>query len=279
MVSRRLSGARPHSVHGELGFCGDRIGRPRFHANDQSRDELDIRNMPVEIEDARAFAESPHLDVEGFTLRRHVSAVTDFRDTAAIDRMHREEIRGLLLELTGADHIAVTSPGVLRFSERSPDSGALNNSRPARFVHIDCSDRTAADFYRQSAPDDGRGIRRSAQYNVWRVMTPPPQDVPLAVCDARTLAGEDLVPADAVFDRDGAVLFSFEALLVRYNPNQRWCFYSDMRPDEVLVFKTNDTDPAAAHQVAHGAFSDASSPKEAPPRASIEMRGIAYWFE
>jgi hypothetical protein len=31
---------------------------------------------------------------------------------------------------------------VLRFAERSQDSGALNNSRPARFVHVDVSDAT-----------------------------------------------------------------------------------------------------------------------------------------
>jgi len=279
MASRQLSEAGQRIVRAELGFSGDRIGRPRFHANDCSRDELDIRNTPVDIEDARAFPISPSLDVEGFALYEHESRVRDFRDTAKVDQIHRDEIRRLLLGITGADHVAVTSPGVLRFSERSADSGALNNSRPARFVHIDCSDRTAADFYRQSEPAGGRAIRRQAQYNVWRVMSPPPQDVPLAVCDARTLDLADLVPADAVFDRDGAVLFSFEALLVRHNPNQRWCFYSDMRPDEVLVFKTNDTDTAAAHQVAHGAFSDTSCPPEAPPRASIEMRGIAYWFE
>jgi hypothetical protein len=35
----------------------------------------------------------------------------------------------------------------------------------------------------------------TAVYNVWRVLSPPPQDMPLAVCDARTVAREDLVAA------------------------------------------------------------------------------------
>ena len=86
-------------------------------------------------------------------------------------------------------------------------------------------------------------MRRSAQYNVWRVLTPPPQDVPLAVCEARSVAAEDFISADAIFDKDGAIAFSFEALLLRYNPKQRWAHFSNMRTDEALMFKTHDTDP------------------------------------
>jgi hypothetical protein len=52
-----------------------------------------------------------------------------------------------------------------------------------------------------------------------------------------------------------------------------------MRPEEVLIFKTNDTDPGCAHCVPHGAFDHPGCPADVPPRTSIEMRGIAYWFE
>jgi hypothetical protein len=122
-------------------------------------------------------------------------------------------------------------------------------------------------------------VRRSAQYNVWRALTPPPQDVPLAVCDARSVVAEDLIPADAIFDHDGAVAFSFEALLLRHSPRQRWVYYSNMSCDEALIFKTNDTDRNCAHCVPHGAFDNPDCPADVLPRASLEMRGIAYWFE
>ncbi len=252
--------------------------RPKFHANDTSRDVLNVVPRAVTIEDARQRATSPMLDREGFCLRAHHSEVRDFRDADEIRRVHVEEIRQLLLAVSGADHVAVNGSGVLRFSEKSRESGAHNNSRPARFVHVDVSDATAANFYERSRPDNGRRVHRSAQYNVWRVQTPPPQDVPLAVCDARSLAAADFIAADAVFDRDGAVLFTFEAWLLRHNPAQRWAYFSNMRPDEALIFKTHDSDPAAAHCVPHGAFDHPDCPEEAPPRASIEMRGIAYWF-
>jgi hypothetical protein len=233
----------------------------------------------VPIEDVRYRANPPSLDGEGFRLYPHHSAVRDFRDRADVEKVHVEEIRELLLRVSGADHVIVTGTGILRFGERSEESGAHNNSRPARFVHVDVSDPTATQFYARSRPDNARPVRRSAQYNVWRVLTPPPQDVPLAVCDARSLAAEDLISADAIFDLNGAIAFSFEALLIRHNPRQRWVYYSNMRSDEALVFKTNDTDPDCAHCVPHGAFDDPTCPADAVPRASIEMRGVAYWFD
>lgn len=266
-------------VVGNLGFSEPMAQRPKFHANDISRDVLNVVPRAVPIDDARAREREPALDVEGFRLVTHVSAVRDFRDSAEIERVHVDEIRRLLMVVAGADHVAVMKAGVLRFAERSSDSGALNNSRPARFVHVDLSDATAQDFYSRSRPENGRRIKRAAQYNVWRVLTPPPQDVPLAVCEARSIAREDFIPADAIFDRDGKIDFSFEALLLRYNPNQRWAHFSNMNRDEALVFKTHDTDGTAAHCVPHGAFDNPECGEDAPPRASIEMRGIAYWFE
>ena len=99
------------------------------------------------------------------------------------------------------------------------------------------------------------------------------------VSDAWAWGGEHEFSFGSGFDRDGAIAFQFEALLLRYNANQRWTYFSDMRSDEVLVFKTHDTEPSVSHCVPHGAFDDPGCPESAPPRASIEMRGIAYWFE
>lgn len=266
-------------VVGTLGFSERMAERPKFHANNNTLDVLNVVPRAVPIEDVRHCVVAPSLDLEGFRIYSHHSTVRDFRDRAEVERVHVGEIHELLLAVSGADHITVTGPGILRFGERSAESGAHNNSRPARFVHVDVSDTTASAFYARSRPDNGRRVRRSAQYNVWRVLTPPPQDVPLAVCDARSVAAEDLISADAIFDLDGKIAFSFEALLLRHNSAQRWVHYSNMRCDEALVFKTNDTDAHSAHCVPHGAFDDPTCPPDAPPRASIEMRGIAYWFD
>lgn len=264
-------------VQGEMNFIGHMDERPRYHANDTSRDVLNLEPHSVSIEDMRGRAISPSLEVEGFAIYPHCSTVKNFRDLDEVARVNAPELRALLLELSGADEVAMNPTGVLRFGERSPDSGALNNSRPARFVHVDLSDATARVFSDRSAPPE-KEYYRSTHYNVWRVLTPPPQDVPLAVCDARTVAAEDVVLADAIFDMKDAPEWSFEGVVIKFNAAQRWAYFSDMSPDEVIVFKTNDSDPAHPSRVPHSAFNDPNCPPDVTPRASIEMRGIAYWY-
>jgi hypothetical protein len=208
-----------------------------------------------------------------------VSQIQDFRDAAEVARLHPREIERLLLQVSGADHVVIPGPGVLRFGEGSTDAGKYSNSLPARFIHVDVSDATAAQFARRSMPQViGRTLRRFAHYNVWRALSPPPQDIPLGLCDARSVALADLMCADAVFDVKDKPEWSFEGWVVRHNSAHRWSYYSGMTRDEAIIFKTSDSDPAQPHCVPHSAFDDPSCPKGVPTRASIEMRGIAYWF-
>jgi len=258
-----------------IAYAGRRVARPRYHSNDTSGDLLDIQPVPMDIRDARGLEMT--LDGAGFTVCAHRSRVADFTDRAAVDAIHRPEIVEILSALSGAELVLVNSPGVLRFSERSAKSGTLDNSRPARFAHVDISDATAAAFAHRAAPAVRR-VSRFAHYNVWRVISNPPQDVPLAVCDARSVTPADLIAADAVFNAPNQPQWSFEGLVVAHNPGHRWHWYSDMTRDEVLVFKTNDSDLERAHCVPHVAFDNPAAGAQAPPRASIEMRGIAFWF-
>jgi hypothetical protein len=258
-----------------IAYAGRGVARPRYHSNDTSGDLLDIQPVPMDIRDARGLEVT--LDDAGFTLRKHTSAVGDFTDRAAVDAIHREEIVGLVGALSGADLVLVNSPGVLRFSERSAKSGTLDNSRPARFAHVDISDTTAAEFAHRAAPE-GRRVSRFAHFNVWRVISEPPQDVPLAVCDASTVKPADLILADAVFNSPNRPEWSFEGIVLAHSPDHRWHWYSDMTRDEVLVFKTNDSDAERAHCVPHVAFDNPGAGAHVAPRASIEMRAIALWF-
>jgi hypothetical protein len=264
------------TVTATINYAARMAERPRYHANDSQRDLLDIDPQRMTITDTRG--RTTALDVEGFTLVPHLSRVMDFTDPGQVMVIHAEEIVALITRQTAAEHVTVNSPGVLRFSEVSARSGALNNSRPARFAHVDVSDATAAAFASRAAPM-GRTIRRTAHYNVWRVISEPPQDVPLTVCDARSVSPTDLITADAVFDEPGKPEWSFEGWVVAHNPAHCWHWFSDMTRDEVLIFKTNDTDRANAHCVPHVAFDNPLTSPDTRPRASIEMRAIAYWFD
>jgi len=258
-----------------IAYAGRSTPRPRYYANDHSRDLLDITLIAMDVTDARAL--TPTLDKSGFTLVAHRSAVPDFTDRASVEAIHRPEIVALVQRLSGADLVLVTSPGILRFSERAPQSGRLDNSRPARFAHVDVSDATAAVFAQRAAPA-GRTLGRFVHYNIWRALSTPPQDVPLAVADARSIQPADLIAADAVFDSPGSPEWSFEGLLLAHAAAHRWHWFPDMQRDEALIFKTHDSDRSRAHCVPHVAFDNDACPPEAPPRVSIEMRALALWF-
>ena len=263
------------NVRAAIAYAGRGIARPRYHANDSSGDILDIVPMDMHIVDARARGAT--LDDAGFTLVAHRSVLTDFGDREAVDAVHRQEIVALIGELSGADLVVVGSPGILRFSEKSAQSGALGNSRPARFAHVDISDATAAEFAHRAAPAHAK-LARFVHFNVWRAISAPPQDVPLAVCDARSIAANDLIKADAVFDTPGRPEWSFEGIVVAHHPAHRWHWFPDMTLGEALIFKTHDSDPARTHCVPHVAFDNPLCGPETAPRASIEMRAIALWF-
>jgi hypothetical protein len=261
-----------------LNFIGEMSERPRYHANDASRDVLQLDPREVRISDARGLTGPPDLDTCGFRLVDHRSDVRDFLLEEEVAGRYADEMGDLLRTVTGADAVVITSPGLLRFAERSALYDSRNNSRPARFVHIDVSRRTAAEFAERSAPAGPQPVRRWAHFNLWRVVTPPPQDVPLAVCDARTVAPEDLVPADAVFDVTDRPEWSFEGLVVRHGDQQHWYWFVDMQPAEVLIFRTWDSLPERQPGVPHSAFDRPVDLTEVPPRVSIETRGTCYWY-
>ncbi len=261
-------------VRALIAYAGRRIARPRYYANDHSRDDLDIVPTEMDIIDARRCTTG--LEEIGFTLVAHRSLVADFFERTAVEAVYRAEILALITALTGADLVRIDSPGILRFSERLADSGALDNSRPARFAHVDVSDPTASAFARRTAPES-QPIARCVHYNIWRALSPPPQDVPLALCDARSVQAADFIAADAIFDKPGEPEWSFEGLVLTHSAAHRWYWFADMTRDEAIVFKTHDSDSRRTHCVPHVAFDNPSCAARMP-RVSIEMRALAYWF-
>jgi hypothetical protein len=259
-----------------IAYVRDTGERPRYYANAHEKDTIVLAPEPMAIADMRGVRTS--LDIEGCVLVPHRSEVADFADPEQVTLIHLGEIETLLKRETGCDQADVSPRSILRFSEKLGENAAHDNSHPARFAHVDVSAETGTLFRQRTQPLD-KTVVRSAQYNVWRAISGAPQDVPLALCDARSVAGPELIKADAIFDPPGAPEFSFEGYVVAHDPGHRWLWFSRMTPDEVIVFKTSESDPARAQCIPHVAFDDPEAPADAPPRVSIEMRATCYWFE
>jgi hypothetical protein len=116
--------------------------------------------------------------------------------------------------------------------------------------------------------------RRLAAINVWRPLAEPLRDCPLALCDASSIAARDLHETDLLYpDRTGQIYY------VTFNPAHTWYYASDMRTDEVWVFKNYDSaTDGRARFTPHTAFV-APSRNLAAARESIEFRTFAFFDE
>ena len=267
-------------VEAEINYQGRMEGRPYYYANDHSRDRMALEGHHVRIIDSRGERDAIRFGDQGFQLLDHVSAVTDFRDHDQVAAIYSPEINALVKELTSASSVLMVPRGVLRFSGRSGEAGSQDNSQVAGFVHVDSTVNAIPTLLGMTLKANGLDAPPTDRYiafNAWRVISDPPQDYPLTVCDMRSLSEPDLVKAEAIFDLKGAPEWSFESYLVQYNPAHRWHYFSNMTRDEVLVFKSFDSEQQPLQCVPHVAFADPTCPADAPPRASIEVRGYAFF--
>lgn len=130
---------------------------------------------------------------------------------------------------------------------------------------------------------------RWAIINVWRnIRSEPVQKFPLAVCDGQSVRPEDLVVFEIHYaDRIGENYFA------KHDPGHQWYYYPRMTRDEVLLLKQWDSagelarsggkvsDSDGKHRTStfsfHSAFTDPTSPADAPDRESIEVRCIVIY--
>ena len=238
-----------------------------------------LRAATLTITDARTLATAPSLSREGFAVIRHETALRDFRDDEELKRVYLPEMAELVRSVTQADAVFMT-PGVgkrITDARRRALKEVTNAIEGAGFVHLDYSEDSVWEFLTRAIGDATVDLKRYARvvtYNLWRALSPPPQDMPLALCDMRTTSLDDLVTARAEF---GERNFQFDISLVRHAPRQSWFYFPDLSASELLMFKVWTLKPAQEQAVFHGAFYDPSCPAGAAPRVSIEARAFALF--
>lgn len=227
----------------------------------------------VTIANARRRRERTSLHREGFELRDHRSDVRDFSDERAIRGEYYPEVERLLKEATGAEKVVIFDH-TLRLD--SPGHTEAGIREPVRRVHNDQTFVSGPRRVRDHLPAEEAELRlqhRFAIVNVWRPIGSPVETAPLALCDARSISRDDLVPSDLVYrDKVG------ETYAFRHNANHRWFYFSAVRPDEVVLLKIFDSlVTGAARLTAHTAFDDPNTSPNAAPRRSIEVRSLIFW--
>ena len=260
----------PHDVLTTLKYVV-RGEKSTFYAGDRARSYWPGEVHEVTIRDVRPEARELALERNGFVLANAPDNTADYTDKAQLDTYCRMT-ETLVQRLTGAAKV-ISFGAIVRTSA----SGTHGHNQPAFGAHVDYGAKTVGDFSRLILGEEEAERRLAGRHmliNVWRPITPV-ESTPLAVCDARTVAREDLFDSEIVGGL-GGLDFSLWGFNLAHRPDHRWYWVPSMQPDEALVFKLFDSDPDAVQFTAHSAFTDPATPADAAPRESIELRTIAF---
>jgi hypothetical protein len=225
------------------------------------------------MHNGRPHAKRFALDGDGFRFVDHPTKMASFFDEDEIKRVYYPEMIELVKAESGAKRVVVFDHTL-----RTADD-ALREERKIREVvrraHNDYTEWSGPQRVRDILPDEAEELlkQRFAIIQVWRPIRHPVETHPLAICDARSVDFKDFVISERRYPgRIG------QTYAITYNPKHFWYWFPRMRRDEALVFKVYDSDKSGrARWTAHTAFDDPTSPPNARPRESIEIRTLAFF--
>ncbi|KAM7214707.1 putative ga4 desaturase family protein [Rhypophila decipiens] len=259
---------------------------------------------PTTIRDGRSIRHHFTFNKHGFQLLDAPTCISDFHDKTEVESKYQAEVCAHVKAAFNAD-LVVSRGWMLRTSGTIPDKSSspvkskkesyrhYGGLQPAAGeVHVDTDPARqlvyAERAYKAARPD-GPGFKRFIISSFWRTFSPPPQNCPLAVCDAQSVGDDEGVTnvlwvVDKIPETEAERLDpkmddenQLAAAIFLHNPNHRWWYFSRMEKDEALLFKFHDSDRSVGWRVPHSAFWDDSFGDEANVRSSIECRTIAFW--
>ncbi|HXQ17667.1 MAG TPA: CmcJ/NvfI family oxidoreductase [Caulobacteraceae bacterium] len=278
VADRPQAAAIPSAVEGVLNFAerGPEKAYTYTYKPPEGTPATNIKTyaQTVTLENARQLAGGLDVDVQGFQIVSHRTAVRDFWDEAQTMALGHPEVAELVKAVTGASRVVVYDHTLRRRDVGVADRTPGQARQPAGRVHIDQTVDSGPQRVRDLMGEQAEALlkHRAAIINVWRPIHHEARDWPLAFADARSVARDDLIASDLIFPHRKGEIYG-----VSYNPAQRWRFVPDLQVDEAILIKCWDSDPSVAQFTPHTAFQDPTTPEGTPPRESIEFRTIAFF--
>ena len=253
---------------------GEKLVNETYGPNNIRRHTTGSRELKrMTVQNGREHSGELALDRSGFVLVDHKTAMKNFFDERELKSVYYPEIERLIKEQSGASRVVIFDHTLRSGNEDEREEKLLRE--PVLSAHNDYTEWSGPHRVREVMGDEAEELlkRRFAIIQVWRAIDKPIQSNPLAVADARSVAPEDLLVAERRYpNRVG------QTYRLKYNPNHRWFYFPQMRRDEAIVFTVYDSDKGGrARFTPHTSFDDPTTPPNAPPRQSIEMRALVFF--
>jgi hypothetical protein len=271
------------SIKATVEYLARRVKRPIYYASSAGRNAAHEIDQPmslvdVDVDDARSGldANTPGefgMHPCGFDLHELPTRVKDFLDQQQVASVYEAEIESFLRTITGCYRVHIFDHTV-----RASDPGLreLKQIRePASLVHNDYTANSGFTCLRENLGEDAPMLARGRFQivNIWRPLVDPVEDYPLALCDARSVDPLDLIDSER-----RAANHRGEIQLAVHAPQQHWYYYPQMRPPEVLLFKTFDSKDGGVNPCSiHSAIRLPGVRVDARPRESIETRAFVFY--
>ena len=267
----------PATIQASVNYLLDNGDKPFTYTGGPGSTDVRTGGTPdahvVTIHNGRPVREGFALERSGFRIVDHDTRMRDFFDEDEIARVYHPEMEALIKREIGAARVVVFDHTLRTADDEMRETKKIREV--VRRVHNDYTEWSGPQRVRDLMGGEADALlrKRFAIVQCWRPIRHPVETFPLALCDARSMVFDDFIVSERRYpNRVG------QTYAVRYNANHQWYWFPRMRRDEALVFKVFDSErDGGARWTAHTAFEDPTSPPNARPRESIEIRTLAFF--
>jgi hypothetical protein len=263
----------PESQVVSMNFIRRDCNDPFLDNGNPSNTRVPLEASEVAIINGEMLDPPARIDVEGFCRVSHATDVSALLGSSDGIPAYRDSLQPFMKIFSGADEVVMYPNCLIRRQDYGSNPDRKN---AANYLHADMTASGAQDMekYLYSLSSNSC-VKRVVHFNLWRLLSRGPTNLPLALCDIRSVKSDDAIEGNAYFPAiDRTIGTGF------FHPNEhfRFIYYPNLTSNELLIFKQHDSDAIGPSSVPHGAFSDPSAPSDAEPRVSIEARCIARWY-
>lgn len=235
----------------------------------------------VTIHDLRGKDKSVNLDRNGFEVAKYDGAIQEeFEENSEAQKTYFQEISNLLKKRLGASRVIICHYAFRSRNSALTDEQCNDTHRnPVLYPHVDADLLSVQEWL-----DDCLGIEESEKtrknrfqlINVWRPLGANPIiNKPLTICDYSSIdVNRDIHPLTIHRSDHSATAYT-----ISHNPQDihKWYYLSEMRSDEMFIFKNFDSKPDVAQFAVHTALNNDNASTSNLEQKSLELRCFIFY--